>query len=65
MGIQKSVIPLTGQAPVIAQLWLNWDVPAGAAETDANSLMAMASCLFGWIASQSAGIGDAARTGIL
>lgn len=65
MGVLKSTIPLVGQAPVIAQIWLTWDVPAGATETDANSLMAMASCLFGWIANQSAGIGDAARTGIL
>lgn len=65
MGCIKSVIPLTGQAPVQAQLWLNWDVPAGSPETDANSLMAMLSCLLGWLANQSSGIGDAARTGIL
>lgn len=65
LGVLKSVIPLADQAPVVAQLWLTWDVPAGTAEADANSLMAMASCLFGWVADQSAGIGDAARTGIL
>lgn len=65
MGVLKSVIPLAGQAPVIGQLWLNFDVPAGAAEADANSLMAMLSVLLGWLSNQSAGIGDAARTGIL
>lgn len=65
MGVLKSVVPLTDQAPVVAQLWLTFDVPAGAPENDANSLMAMLSCLIGWISNQSAGIGDAARTGIL
>lgn len=65
MGVLKSVVPLTGQAPVIAQMWLTWDVPAGTSEADANSLMAMASCLLGWASNQSAGIGDVARTGIL
>lgn len=65
MGVLKSVVPLSGQAPVIAQGWLIFDVPAGSTEADANSLMAMLSCLLGWIANQSAGIGDAARTGIL
>lgn len=65
MGCLKSVIPLTGQAPVVAQAWLVMDVPAGTTEADPNSLMAMLSCLFGWISNQSSGIGDAARTGII
>jgi len=62
---RKGVIPLAGQAVVVAQADLSMRIPAGADTADAPNVRAMLSLLFGGIAQQSAGIGDTCITGVM
>jgi len=62
---RKGAVPLSGQAPVIAQVKTTIVVPAGTDVASPAEIRAMLSMHFGVIAQQSAGIGDTVVTGVM
>lgn len=63
--VRKGVVPLTGQAPIVANFTLSMDLPAGSDQYDPASIRAAVSLLVGFLSQQSAGAGDSLVTGVI
>jgi len=63
--VRKGLVPLTGQAPIVANFTLTMDVPAGADQYDPANIRAALSLLVGTMSQISSGLGDTMVTGTL
>lgn len=61
---RKSVVPLSGQQPIVAVIQTRISAPAGSDAADAPNLRAMLSLHFGACWQASLGVGDSVITGI-
>jgi hypothetical protein len=65
IGVRKGVTVLAGQAPVVCNMTISYDVPAGADIADAPNVRAAASLAHGIFAQISASIGDTLVSGVI
>lgn len=63
--IRKGVVPLAGQAPVVAYIRAEVGIPAGSDTANPAELRAMLSMFIGSITQVSAGAGDTVASGVI
>lgn len=64
-NFRKGVVPLAGQASVVARGYISLEIPAGSDLADAANLRAMLSCMIGTLSQVSAGLGDTLVSGVM
>lgn len=62
---RKGVIPLAGQAPVVALIETSISIPAGSSDADPNSVAAALSLHIGALSEQSNEIMDTVKSGVV
>lgn len=65
LNVEKGMLPLAGQQPMIAQAFCKFKIPGGADLASPSEIRAMISLLSGLLWAQAAGIGDSLIQGTI